>query len=201
VRERLGAEEIDQLRRRLDDRLHRRVLAVEDAQRIAVQAAPRVLVERVGMLLEVGDQRGAVRAALVRLAEAVDLEANVAALDQAEVLPERAAHQDLLGVDVRAGVAERLDVDLVELAVAALLRPLVAEHRDLAPQAQRPVVERVVLDHRPHDAGGRLGTQRQLSPFIASSKEYISFSTMSVTCAEAAHEQRVGSTIGVRTLR
>ena len=37
-----------------------------------------VLVERVGVLLEVGDQRGAVGAALVGLAEAVDLEANVA---------------------------------------------------------------------------------------------------------------------------
>ena len=69
--------------------------------------------------------------ALGRLAEAVQLEPDVPALDQAEVAPERAAHQDLLGVDVRAGVAERLDVDLVELAVAALLRPLVAEHRHL----------------------------------------------------------------------
>ena len=37
-------------------------LRVEDAQRVAVQAALRVLVERVGVLLEVGDQRGAVRA-------------------------------------------------------------------------------------------------------------------------------------------
>ena len=67
-----------------------------------MQAAPRVFVERVGVLLEVRDQRGAVRAALVGLAEAVQLEPHVAAFDQAEVAPQRAAHQDLLGVDVRA---------------------------------------------------------------------------------------------------
>ena len=40
--------------------------------------------------------------ALVGLAEAVELEPHVAALDQAEVAPQRAAHQDQLGVDVRA---------------------------------------------------------------------------------------------------
>ena len=95
-----------------------------------MQAAPRVLVERIGVLLEVRDQRGAVRAALVGLAEAVELEANVARRRRGRGrCQQRAAHQDLLGIDVGAGVAERLDVDLVELAIAALLRPLVAEHR------------------------------------------------------------------------
>jgi hypothetical protein len=54
VRERLGAEEVDQLGRRLDHVLHGRVLGVEDAQRVAVQAALAVFVELVGMLLEVG---------------------------------------------------------------------------------------------------------------------------------------------------
>ncbi len=159
--ERLGAEEVHQPRRAVGDRLHRRVLAVEDAQRIAVQAAPRILVERIGVLLQVRDQPGAMRAALVGLAEAVDLEANVVADDETEVLEQRAAHQDLLGVDIGPGVAEGFDVDLVELAIAALLRPLVPEHHDLAPQAQRSVVERVVLDHGAHDPRGRLRAERQ----------------------------------------
>jgi hypothetical protein len=101
------------------------------------------------------------RWALLRLAEAVQLEPDIPALDQTEVLPEGTAHQDLLGVDVRPGMAEGLDVDLVELAVASLLRPLMAKQRHLAPQAQRPVVERVVLDHRPHDSGGGLRPERQ----------------------------------------
>ena len=81
------------------------------------------------MLLEVRDQRGAVRAALVGLAEAVELEAHVAPSTRPRSRQQRAAHQDQLGVDVRPGEAERLDVELVELAIAALLRPLVAEHR------------------------------------------------------------------------
>ena len=38
------------------DRLHRRILAVEDAQRIGVQPALRVGVERVRMALEIRDQ-------------------------------------------------------------------------------------------------------------------------------------------------
>ena len=94
---------------------------------------------------EVLDERVSVGAPLVGLAEAVDLEAHVAADDEAELLPERPDHQDHLGIDVRAGVAERLDVELMELAVAALLRLLVAEHRAHRPQSQRSVVERVVF--------------------------------------------------------
>ena len=39
------------------------------------------------------------------------------------------------------------------------------------------------------------------SPFIASSKEYISFSTMSVTAPRPRTNSAVGSTTGVRTLR
>jgi hypothetical protein len=38
------------------------------------------------------------------------------------------------------------------------------------------------------------------SPFMASSKEYISFSTMSVTSPRPRTKSAVGSTIGVRTL-
>ena len=155
-----------------------------------MQAALRVFVERIGMALEVRDQRGAMRGALGRLAQAVELEPHVAAFDEAEVAQQRAAHQDLLGVDVGPGEAERLDVDLVELAVAALLRPLVAKHGDAGPDAQRPVVERVVLDHRAHDAGGGLGAQRQ-PVAVHRVLEGIHLLLDDVGhFAEAAHEQR-----------
>ena len=61
------------------------------------------------MLLEVGDQRGAVLLALGRLAQAVDLERDVVLRPSSA---HRSGHRDLLGIDVGAGKAERLGADL-----------------------------------------------------------------------------------------
>ena len=104
----------------LDHLLHRRVLGVEHAQRVRVQAAARVLVEQLLVLLQVGDQGLAVRGALGRLAQAVEFEADVLVLLQPQALPELADEQDELGVDIRAGQPQALDIELVELPVAAL---------------------------------------------------------------------------------
>ena len=54
-----------------------------------MQTAARVLVEPLGVRLEVGDQRCAMRDPLRRLAEAVDLEPHVAPFDQTEVAKQR----------------------------------------------------------------------------------------------------------------
>ncbi len=113
----------------------------------------------------------------------------------------RAQHHDLLGVDVGPGKAQRLDVELVKLAVAALLRALVAEHRARGPHALRPLVGQIVLDRRAHDAGGGLRAQRQAVAVERSSKVYISFSTTSVTSPIARTNSGVDSTIGMRMLR
>ena len=138
MRARVVAELIDELRRGVDHRLHRGILAVEDAQRIRVQPALRIVVEDVAVPLEVRDQLRAMRAALVRVADRVDLQLDAV---EPERVPQPREHHDLLGVDVRAREAERLDVELVELPVAALLRALVAEHRSASPHALRPVVQ------------------------------------------------------------
>ena len=90
------------------------------------------------MALEMRDQQRAVRAPLGRVADRVDRERD--AVGQAELLPQPRQHHDLLGVDVGPGKAQRLDVELVELAVAALLRALVAEHRARGPHALRALV-------------------------------------------------------------
>eukprot|EP01035_Chromulina_nebulosa_P016638 gene16638-22072_t len=63
VRERFGTEKVDQLRCRLDHVLHCRILGVENAQRVAVQAALAIFVELVSVLLEVRDEFGAVQRA------------------------------------------------------------------------------------------------------------------------------------------
>ena len=60
MRHRLGAQMIHQLRGAGDHFLHRRILAVENAQRIGVKAPPRIFVEQVAVFLEIGDEFGAV---------------------------------------------------------------------------------------------------------------------------------------------
>ena len=90
------------------------------------------------------------------------------------------------------GEAQRLGVELVELAVAALLRALVAEHRAREPDALRPLVDEVVLDRGAHDARRRLGPQRQalaVQPIL----ERVHLLLDDVGgFADRAHEQRRG---------
>ena len=54
----------------------------------------------------------------------------------------------------RLGGADQLDVDLVELAVAALLRPLVAEHRAGVEYLLRQRLGQAVGHQGAADAGG-----------------------------------------------
>ena len=108
---------------------------------------------------------------------------------------------DVLGIDVRAGEAERLDADLVKLPVASLLRSLVAEHRARVVQALRPAVEQIVLERGAHAGGRAFRAQRQALAVERSTKVYISFSTMSVTSPIERTNSSVCSTIGMRMLR
>ena len=64
------------------------------------------------------------------------------------------------GVDLGLGEAERLDAELMELAVAALLRFLAPEHRAAAPELLLLVVQQSIAERGAHDAGGRLRAHR-----------------------------------------
>ena len=99
------------------------------------------------MAFEIGQQIGAVTGALFALPEGVDFESDAV---EPEVVPQARAHGDLLGIDIRSGKTHGLHADLMELPVAALLRPFVAEHRSHVPQALGAVVEQVVLQHGAH---------------------------------------------------
>src|SRR5689334_20636606 len=155
---RILVELIDQARSLRDDRLHRRILAVEHAQGIAVQAPHRIRIELVAMLLEILDEPSAIARAGFTRTERVQLELDPA---QAELPPQARAHHDMLDVDVRSRIAERLDAELMKLTVASFLRPFVPEHGTAIPQALRRSIEQVVLDHSPHARSRSFGTQRQ----------------------------------------
>ncbi len=69
---------------------------------------------------------------------------------------------DQLGIDGRAGGAERFAAELVEFAVAALLDIFVAESRDVVEQAdRRGPGSHAVFEVAADDAGGAFGTQGQ----------------------------------------
>ena len=71
-----------------------------------------------------------------------------------------ARQHDQLRVDLGLGEAERLDAELMELAVTPLLRLLAPEHRAAAPELLLLVVQQSVAERGAHDAGGRLRAHR-----------------------------------------
>ena len=71
MRQTFFTQKIKELGRCIVQLLHRRVLAVQNAQRIAVQPPFGVFVELVGMLLKVSNQRGTVLKTLRGLTQAV----------------------------------------------------------------------------------------------------------------------------------
>ena len=119
-------EEIDHDRCRRHNFLHFRVLAVQNPQRILLKAPNTILIKLTFHAGKVFHEGFAVARPGLCRAQGVDLERQPG---QAQGLPHAGAHDDELRIDVRALEAQRLNVELVELAVAAFLWLLVAEHR------------------------------------------------------------------------
>ena len=150
-----------------------------------------------GMRLEVRDQRARCAARSARLAQAVELEAHVASFDDAQ-LASTARTIRISSASTSGPATQRLDAELVELAVAALLRPLVAEHRAHVVQAAARRRQQQCSTIGAHHAGGVLRRSVSGRRSSAVDEEYISFSTMSVTSPRPRTNSGVGSTMGVR---
>src|SRR5699024_7349219 len=54
--------------------------------------------------------------------------------------------------------------ELMELAITALLRTLIAKHRPRVPQPRRLIVQQTLLDAGAHGTGRSLGTQAERLP-------------------------------------
>src|SRR5258706_7760436 len=149
---------IAQDRSALDQSLHRGVLAVEDAQRIALQAPAAVPIENLRMRLEVAAQCRPVALARRRGAEGIEQQAYAR---YAEAAPQSCAERNQLGVDVRTGIAAGLDTELVEFPETPLLRPSMAEHRTRRPQFKAWPPQKGISAYRVHDAGRAPRAQRE----------------------------------------
>ena len=152
-------------RRARDDLLVVRVLAVQKAKRVALDPFGDFSAQVLRFRSEIFLESGGVGRAAFRIAQVVDLERQ--ALD-AHFIEKFHEHHDEFGVDRRVHGAEDLRVYLVELAQAARLGTLVAEHGADAEELRdaRAVVE-AVLHVGSADRGGRLGAQRDgIAPLV-----------------------------------
>ena len=134
------------------------LLRVEEAERVR-RDPPAVALgdERLAAAVE-GGQLGDVAGPAGRIADRVEPGPY---LGEADLGVEPGVQLDQLGVDGGSRVADRLRVPLVELAVAAGLRAIVAEHRTDGGEPNRLVPGlHPVLEVGAHDAGGVLGAER-----------------------------------------
>ena len=145
---------VEQARGAIDERAHLFALAVQDAQRIGLQSPTAVFVKRRAVRGEVIDQALTIGLARIQRAQRIELERET---PDAQLPPQARAHENNLGIHVRALQPERLDADLVKLPIAPFLRTLVAEHGTRIPKALNLIVKQTVLDARAHGSGSALG--------------------------------------------
>ena len=120
----VAAQVFGAARRARQHRLASGVLLVQQAQRVRLQPPSTLLAQAAQVLLEVLLQQPDVARPAGRVPDAVEVQAQAA---QAERGVQAPLQCDQLRVERGVRLADRLDVELVELAVAALLRPVVAK--------------------------------------------------------------------------
>ncbi len=92
------------------------------------------------------DERRAIGLPALGIAERVELE--LGARQDAELVEDAGADGDDLDIGLRLRRADQLDIDLMELPEAPLLRPLVAEHRAVREELERQALRQPVRDDR-----------------------------------------------------
>src|SRR6056297_561381 len=146
-----------QFRCAVEETLGLRVLAVENAQRVAVQATTTVVVQRVHMLAQVSGECLAKPRSRRATADRVELQFQ-AFLDT-QLAPQPRGHQYQLGIDIGGRNPECLHANLVKLPLTPFLRPLVAEHGPAIPESAGHA-KQVVLECGAGTAGSTLRAQR-----------------------------------------
>ena len=159
------AQPIDEPRGIGVDGGHRRVMRVEQAQDVPLEAVPLQRRQLRGPGLVVGGQLLDVCRPAGAVADRIEQHLHAR---HPRVGVEAQTELDDLRVDSRAGVADRLDIELPELPVAPRLRAVVAEHRpDLVDLDRLRPGLHPVLHVRPDDAGGRFGSEGPGLGFLA----------------------------------
>ena len=138
------------------------VLAVEGAQRVKLGALAALIAHLVCVIEDKLLNLLAVSRTALGVTHRVDEQAKLGKIE-AQTLVELHEHDDALGVCRRIGSAEPLDAHLMELAQAALLGTLAAEHGLGVVSLKRrgALGHQVVLHDGAHHTGRALGTKGQ----------------------------------------
>ena len=138
------------------------VLAVKGTQRVELGALAALIAHLVGVIEDELLNLLAISRTALGVTHRVDEQTKLGKIE-AQALVELHEHDDALGVCRRIGSAEPLDAHLVELAQAALLGTLAAEHGLGVVRLKRrgALGHQVVLDDSAHHAGRALGAKRQ----------------------------------------
>src|SRR5216683_1213791 len=118
------AEELLHLRRRRRHLLALGVLAVEDADRIGLDALAAILAEVGRPRAQIGLQCFAILRAAIAVAQRIQMHFK----RNAQYAQPAIQQFNLLGVDARPRTSKGLDTDLGKLAIPPALLPLAAEH-------------------------------------------------------------------------
>ncbi len=166
--------------------LARRHLAVEDPERVLVQAALAVGAQLGAARLQGGPDHVLVAGAVLGVAEVVEVDLEIGKPQPQEELVHR---RQQLGVGQRRVGPDDLQADLGELAVPPVLHPLVPEHRPEVVHAQRlGAVAEAVLEPRPGDAGRPFRPQRERAPLAVGEGVHLLVHDVG-GLAHRAHEQ------------
>ena len=163
-------------------------LAVEQPERVGVQATPAVVAQRAlerGVVLH---QRRAVSSAILGTAQRVDLE-----LDPGDTEHPEEAPCDLhdLGVQLRRAIPDALDAHLGELMLPTGLRPLRPEERPGIVDADgADLLVEVRAEHRAERAGRPLGPERQRASAAILEGEHLLLDDVGIGADPAAEQLR-----------
>ena len=126
-------------------------------RRIAVKTLAAFLGKLVFVAAQVGPEQIPVSLTAFHVAEGVQLQRRCPR--QLQFGQDVLCQRDNFHIGLGRRHAQQFDTDLVELALTALLRAFVAEHRSAIKEFQRCLLRKAAGDKRARDARGTFGTQ------------------------------------------
>ena len=155
---RLAAQKFVNLGRSMGDAAIVRIFTVEDAQRVFLKPRQAVFAQDILMIIEIGDQRFAPSIAACRIAQRVEFKRH-AFLD-AQFVQQLVGHHQQFDICCRFRRTDDFSVDLMELAITALLRAFITEQRAMRRDLHRCMLLPAIGKIGARNAGREFRAQR-----------------------------------------
>ncbi len=140
---------------------HLGVFRIQYTKRVGTQAPLTVFIKLIFVRLKVLDQSLAMLCTVFRHPQRIKLQPGLKLRRKSQLFPETGHHDNLLGIGLGLIKPKGLDTKLMKLAVPTLLRAFVPKHGPEIPESAWAVIQKVMLDHRPHHGRSILGSKRK----------------------------------------